>query len=216
MTLPNGLRCASGAIAAPPYTAGPYTWTLQTALADAKMLNYVFTNSATSGDNRGLYLRFYLTGAGSGGEAARLFTTVDDALCGTAHGAHISLNFDSTSGSAALSGLGVAMRATLHIPNDASWTSGTLAAVQAEIYSDGSASDPDGVTELSFIRVTNSGDSTGKADVDTDAFLFSIQGMTAGTGKLLEEGTSHGSVSATLKVKIGTTTKYIGIYDSPG
>lgn len=141
--------------------------------ANMKFMAFYFDNGATSGDNRGMYLRQYLTGAGGGGEAARIFTTCEDVACGTAHGAHISLNFGDTG---SVTGLGVAMRGTLHVPDDASWAPGTVSSLQAEIYSDGSDSDTDGATEVSFIRVVNAGHADGIADVDDDAFLLSIQG----------------------------------------
>lgn len=151
-------------------------------VADMKFISLYFDNGATSGDNRGMYLRLYLTGAGSGGEAARLFTTISNVTVGTAHGAHISLSFGSTG---KLTGLGVAGRNTLHIPNQAMSGGGTYAAVQAEIYSDGANSDPAGMTSLSFIRVCNDGNASGVADVDDDACLFDFAGMTAGSGNMI-------------------------------
>ena len=186
---------------------------ITTSTADTKFFQIYVENTATSGDNRGIYLRQYLAGAGGGGEALRCFTTIDAVAAGTAHGAHISLNFVSTSNSGRLTGLGVAMRATLHIPDDASWTGGTLAAIQAEIYSDGSASDPDGLTELSYIRCINGGHADGISDVDDDAFLFSLQGMTAGSGSLYDTSASAATGDATLKIKIGGTTKYLLVAD---
>ena len=189
--------------------AGTSSSTVSTSTANTKFISCYFENSATSGDNRGMYLRQYLSGAGSGGEAARIFSTIN-AACGTAHGAHISLNFGA---SGSLSGLGVAMRGTLHIPDNATWTGGTLAALQAEIYSDGAASDPDGVTELSYIRVINDGNSSGKADVDDDAFLMSIQGHTIGAGNMVAVKSSA-AVSHTAKIKIGSTTYYVMLSDT--
>ena len=38
------------------------------------------------------------------------------------------------------------------------------------------------MTALSVLSLSNSGNATGKADVDTDASLLSIQGFTAATG----------------------------------
>jgi len=170
--------------------------------SDADSYNFVqryFKSTATTGDIRGEYLRLYISGAGSSGEAHRIFTTINNVAATTAHGAHISLNF-ATSGS--LSGLGVASRCTLHIPDSASWTSGTLAAIQAEIYSDGTASDPDGVTALSFIRVVNDGHADGIADVDDDAFLFDFSGMTAGIGNMISAaGNEPTWTSATHKIR---------------
>lgn len=199
--------------AAPLILAGTSSIPRVATQANTKAIQVYIDNTATSGDNRGMYLRLFLSGTGSGGEAARLFTTINDVTCGTAHGAHISLNFASTG---ELSGLGIAGRNTLHIPDDAGWTGGTLSALQAEIFSDGTASDPDGLTELSFIRIINDGNSNGKADVDTDAFLLSLQGMTSGTGKIVEIGTGMGTVTGTLKIKIGSDTRFLPFYSSAG
>jgi hypothetical protein len=178
-------------------------------VADTKFWQMYLENAATSGDNRGLYLRLFLSGAGGGGEAARIFTTVKDVAAGTAHGAHISLNFNDTG---TVTGLGVAMRATLHIADQAT-QSGTMAAIQAEIWSDGTTSDPSG-SVLSFIRVVNGGD-TGKSDVDDDAFLFHLDGFTAGAAKMFATGltasTVYGNLTASLKIRIGSTTYYIPV-----
>lgn len=165
-----------------------------------------------SGDVRNIYNRLYLYGAG-GGESLRTFTSVMTNL-GTAHGSHTSLNFAATAGGSECSGLGVVSRNTLHIPNVASWApTGTYAALQAEIYSDGTASDPAGMTELSFLRFINAGNATGKADVDTDAFLFSIQGMTAAANKTkLLSSVSLNELpanSVALKIKIGSGTYWL-------
>lgn len=186
---------------------GNSTIRAKTDVADSKFLSFYFENSATSGDNRGMYLRLYHSGAGGGGEAARIFTTINNVAAGTAHGAHISLS-QGTSGS--VTGLGVAGRNTLHI-NTSGSAAGTLSALQAEIYSDGSASDPAGVTELSFIRVINDGNANGKADVDDDAFFFSAQGFTSGAGNVFKTGAPT-TLGASLRVKVGTTTYYLPLY----
>lgn len=174
--------------------------------ANIKFFQEYVSSTATSGDNRLRYTRLYLDGAAAGGEALRAFTTVR-AACGTAHGAHISLNFAGTT-TGELSGLGIAVRGTLHIPADAAWESGTLAALQAEIYSDGATSDSDGVTELSFIRVINDGNASGIADVDDDANLLSIQGCTIASGNMIA-AKSSAAVSHVARIKIGSTPYYI-------
>ena len=193
------------------FQGGTETVPLVADVAGSKFLSFYCDNGATSGDNRLMYLRLFLTG-GAGGEAARIYTNVD-ANCATAHGAHISLDFAATAGGSECSGLGVANRCTLHIPNVASWApTGTYAAIQAEIYSDGTNSDPAGMTELSFIRFANSGGS-GKADVDTDAYLFSLQGFTETEGSVVNIDVP-GSLAASLKILIGSTPYYIGLYSS--
>lgn len=179
--------------------------------ANMKFLAFYLDNGATSGDNRGMYLRLYLTGAGGGGEAARIFTTVEDVTGGTAHGAHISLNFGDTG---KISGLGVAMRGTLHIPDQAMSGGGTYAALQAEIYSDGDDSDPAGMTQLALIRLVNAGTSNGKADVDDDAVLFDFDGFTAGADHLVGANNAGGGTLdfsnwKLLKIDIGGTLHYL-------
>ncbi len=176
-------------------------------LAGGKFMSFYLKNTATSGDNRGLYLRHYIAGAGGGGEAARLYSTVSDVAAGTVHGAHISLDF-ATSGT--VTGQGIAGRNTLHLPPTALASNVTLAAVQAEIYSDGSASDPGASTKLSFFRAVNDGAADGKADVDTRAFLFDLQGITAGDGKLFELG-APSAIAGSLRILIGSTTYYIPV-----
>lgn len=168
----------------------------------------------TSGDVRGLYMRLFMGGtSNASGEAARLFTTIQTGgVASSAHGAHISLSHQTTGYA---SGLGVAMRATLHIPDQASWsTGGTYASVQAEIWSDGTASDPANATELSYIRFVNGGHANGIADVDDDAQLFSIQGGTIGTDNLVEVAVGEANYSHNIKILVGATQLYLMCADS--
>lgn len=168
---------------------------------------------ATSGTSRVMYERLYLDGAGLTGEALRAFTTVR-AACTTAHGAHISLSFAGTA-TGTLSGLGAAVRATLQIPNDAAWTSGTLTAIEAEIFADGSNSDCDGCTEVSFIRVNIGGTQAAIDKIEDEAFLLSVQGLTSGSGSVFKSGTTLGTTGVgTLKIKIGSTTGYIPVINA--
>jgi len=180
--------------------AGSATSRIIKDVADTKFMAFYFDNGASSGDNRGMYLRQYLTG-GAGGEALRVFNTVENVTAGTAHGAHISLNFGATG---KVSGLGVAMRATLHIANQAT-QSGTMAAIQAEIYSDGTTSDP-ASSVVSCIRVVNDG--SAKDDVDDDAFLLDLSGWTKGAGHMVQ--TDTGNVDTLLKCRdVDGTNIYI-------
>jgi len=181
--------------------------------ADTKFMQGYFDCGAASGDNRGFYLRLYLTGGG-GGEALRVFTSVDSNV-GTAHGAHISMNFDAAAGGSECSGLGAALRTTLHIPDIASWApSGTYAAGMFEIYSDGSDSDPAGMTKLSVLRLVNSGTEAGCDNVDDDAFLMEIVGFDAGSDHVVGANESGGSTLdfsnwKRLKIDIDGETHYL-------
>jgi len=180
--------------------------------ADMKFISIYTSTSATSGDARSIYNRLYIAGVGGGGESLRSFTTVNNVAGATAHGAHLSLSFADTG---SITGLGVAMRGTIHVPNAIS--GGTYAALQAEIWGDGATSSVSGATEYSFIRCVTDGTTADvKATVDTSGFLFSIQGLTANTGKLVELGTGMGTVTGTLKFKLGADTRYLPFYSAAG
>lgn len=185
---------------------------LTSATADLKFLEFRCSSSVATGDNRLAYMRYQLTGGG-GGECMRASTVVKSNV-GTAHGAHFGIEFLATAGASECSGLGVGLRGTLMIPNVTSWApTGTYAAGMFEIFSEGASSDPAGMTELSVLRLENSGNATGKADVDTDAFLFSIQGFTAAadTTKLLSSKSlaELPANSIALRIKVGATTYYM-------
>ncbi len=166
--------------------------------ASMKFVSLYFDDGATSGHAVGVYDRLYVTGAGGSGTALRAFTTVEDVAGATAHGAQISLNFGSTG---SVTGLGVGVRGQVHIADQAyTGLGGTYAAMQPEIYSDGSSSDPTGMTELSFLRFCNDGDADGIADVDDDAFLMVLSGGSVGAGNIMAAKTAA-AVSHTWRVK---------------
>ena len=183
-----------------------------TSSADKNFIEYRVQSSATSGDARGIYDRLYISGAGGGGEALRAFTTISNVAAANAHGAHISLSF-GTSGT--VTGQGIAGRNTLHLPTTALASNVTLAAVQAEIYSDGSTSDPGGSTLLSFFRAVNGGNANGRADVDDDAVLMELIGFTAGASNMVDNSDGTGGTTldfdnvVKLRIRIGSTLYYI-------
>jgi hypothetical protein len=181
--------------------------------ADRKFISLYLRNNATSGDGRGLYLRFYVGGAGGGGEAARLYTTVKDVAAATAHGAHISLDFGSTG---TVTGQGIASRNTLHLPDVALSSNVTLAATQSEIYCDGSASDPGASTLLSFQRFVLGGHADGITDVNTKSYFWDIQGLAAGGDGVnsIFRTAAPTTLAASLKVLIGSTKYYLPLYSA--
>lgn len=172
------------------------------------------STAATSGTVEGAYIRLAFTGDGTTtGEALRAFTNVN-ANIATAHGAHISLSFSAVAGGSECSGLGVAVRGTTHIPDIASWApTGTLYAGMFELFNDGAASDPAGLTELALLCLSNSGNATGAADVDDDAHILSIQGFTTAAG--VAHAVSSTSLaelpagSIGLRIKVGSSIFYI-------
>ncbi len=191
--------------------AGTATNKFTTATADKNFIEFRFENTATSGDNRGIYNRLYLAGAGIGGESLRAFTTISDVAASTAHGAHISLNFAATG---TVTGQGIALRATLHIPNVALTSNVTMAALEAEIFSDGATSDPGGSTKLSYLLCNNGGNSSGIADVDDDASLISITGHTIGAANMIVADVDETKFSHKVRIDIDGVEYFIMLADS--
>lgn len=176
-------------------------------------LSFYFENFATSGDNRGMYLRQYISGAGAGGDALRVFNTVNNVAAGTAHGAHISLNFGATG---TVTGQGIASRNTLHLPDAALASNVTLSALQAEIYADGSDADPGDSTLLSFLRFVLAGHADGVADVisSTQSVLLDVQGVAASGDGVngLFRTVAPTTLGASFKIRVGSTLYYLPLY----
>ena len=181
--------------------------------ASRNFLSFFFENYATSGDNRGMYLRQYLSGAGSSGEAARIFNTVNNVAAASVHGAHISLNFGSTG---TVTGQGIASRNTLHLADQALASNVTLSALQAEIYCDGSDADPGDSTLLSFLRFSLGGHADGIADVisSTQSVLMDVQGVAASGDGVngLFRTVAPTTLAASFKVRVGSTLYYLPLY----
>lgn len=194
----GGALPASGLLLGRGTSASPAT----TSTADAKFLEFRCQSTATSGDNRLMYLRYDINGIG-GGECLRAFTKLTAAV-GTARGAHISLDM-STDGS--ISGLGVGVDAQLLLPGEAV-TTGTMAVLQAEIFSVASTT----ITNtMSFLRcVAGGSDATAKTNIEENAFFLDLAGVTVGSGKFIDNDITTGTGYAGLRVKIpGVGTRYV-------
>lgn len=116
-------------------------------------LEYYLNATHTTGDMRGEYLRLYFSGAGGSGEAARIFSTINNvsvATGGTVNGAHISLS--ATGASAGVSGAANALRATFGAGASTN-IGGTCAVVQVDTDFDTAATIP---SNFAFLRFTNS------------------------------------------------------------
>ena len=184
--------------------------------ANTNFLEYRFDCGATSGDNRGMYLRLYMTGAGGGGEAARIYTDVVGVAQGTCHGAHISLGFGESTTGGSITGLGVAMRATLGLPNVAMGAGGTYAAIQPEIYGFGAAADPAAVTELSFIRCVAGGGATERGAIDDKAYLLVLDGVAEGSGNMVVASNTEANYVSAARCKINGVEKWLMFASASG
>lgn len=149
--------------------------------AGHKFLQIYAKTTATSGDNRLGYLRYDIDGAGASGETLRALTDLG-AAADTARGAHISLQAGATG---YVTGLGAGIDAQLYVKNEVLATNGTYAAVNAEIYSEGSTTAVSGAASLSIIRASLGGNSTGAGRVDDKANLITLTGGSNGSGNIV-------------------------------
>lgn len=200
--LNGGAASASGLLMGVGTTGSPAT----TAVVDAFFAEFRTQSSAATGTSRGLYWRHELTGAG-GGECIRAFTKLS-AAAGTARGAHVSLDVN-TSGS--ITGLGVGVDAQILVSNQA-LGGGTYGVVNAEIYSAGSSSSV-AASNIAFFRAVAGGDGTGAATVDTGGDLMSINGLSVGSGKLFQVNTAADATHA-LRISIDGVPYYIMLTNS--
>jgi hypothetical protein len=203
----SGAESASGLLMGVGTSGDP----AETSTADAKFVELRCKNTSNTGDNRLAYLRFEQSGSGAGGgEAIRAFSKITGAL-GTCRGAHISLDLGESAG--AISGLGVGVDSQLLI-GDAAETTGTLFALQGEIYMAGSSSDLPATHAIVSIKAN--GDATGVGNV-LNAIAFA--GST-GSGKMIYNNNSTGATESNGSIRIlvdegsGYEIRYLRYWDA--
>jgi len=182
-----------------------------TSTADKSFLEFRCKTTATSGDNRLFYARFEQNGINAtGGECVRAFSKITAAI-GTARGAHISLDLGTAAGS--ISGLGVGVDSQLLI-GDAAETTGTLFALQGEVYMEGTSSDLP--ASHAIVSVKANGNATGVANV-LNAMAFA---GSAGSGKMIYDNNSTGAAESNGSIRIlvdegsGYVARYLRYWDA--
>lgn len=202
----SGAAAASGLLLGVGTTANPAT----TSTADAKFVELRCQTTATSGDNRLMYLRYDQNGAGGGGECLRAFTKATAAL-GTARGAQISLDVDAAG---SVTGLGVGLDGQLAI-NDALPAGGTYFATQSEMYMAATA-DVSAVTSHAIHSIIANGDGTAVATVK---HALAFKGA-EGTGNMIYNNNSSGATESNGSIAIlvdegsGYVTRYLRYWDA--
>ena len=162
--------------AASPYELG--------ATANRRGVRFNFASSAVSATNVGVDACLWLK-SGAGGQALHVYTfNRSDAPVDVVDGAHISLGFgnsidDPVGTTGNITGLGCACRNTLKLPSRV--IGGTVAAVMAEIWADGAASD---VSHGSLFRAVVAGDATGIGHLDDSVYFMELAGGTTGAGNI--------------------------------
>jgi hypothetical protein len=159
-------------------------------------------------------MRYELSGTG-GGECLRAFTKIQGTI-GTARGAHISIDFDSTVGDK-VTGLAAGLDCQLLLPNKAIEAGvGAYTALNVEIYSAGATTDPANCNKLSYIRVVNGGNSAGIADVDDDAYFIDMVGVTEGAGNMVVASTTEANYASAVKCRINGVEKWLMFASASG
>lgn len=161
-------------------------------------LEFYLNATHTGGDMRGQYLRLYFSGAGGSGEAARIFSTINNvsvATGGTVNGAHISLG--TAGASAAVSGAANALRATFGIAAASTNIGGTCSVIQVDTDFDTAVTVP---TDFAFLRLTNTNTKKSNnflrlpnATAETDGIFCAhvTQTMTHSIKIVSEDGTDY-------------------------
>jgi hypothetical protein len=186
-----------------------------TALANT-FREYRYQCSAAAGASQGIYIRQYLTGDGTlTANSLRAYTDIVGVTIGNAYGAHLSLGMGESTTLGAITGLGVAVRATLGIPSGA-MLGGTYAAIMPEIFAFGALSDPAAVTELSFIRCVDGGDATGRAAIDDKAYLLVIDGVEEGAGNMIVASNTEANYVSAARCKINGVEKWLMFASASG
>jgi microcompartment protein CcmK/EutM len=165
--------------------------------ADTHFMHMFFKSTASSGDNRGMYLRTHYTGGG-GGDALRALG-IAMAATGTMTGGHVTGQI-GTGGS--ITGLLAGLRATAATSSGLTLSGGTLAALQVD--SDlGSA--VTGMTEAAFIRVADI-NGTNKMPL-----LIATDGVGSGSGAttLIKTGSAFATCTGGLRCQIGGSVVWI-------
>lgn len=206
----GGANAASGLFMGVGTTANPAT----TGTASANFMEFRCQSTATSGDNRLLYMRYELAGTG-GGECLRAFTKIQGTI-GTARGAHISLDIDSTTGDK-VTGLAAGVDAQLLLANKAGEAGiGAHCALNVEIYSAGASTDYANANKLAYIRFSNGGNATGVANVDDDAYLFDFVGVTEGAGNMFVASATEGNYATAARCRVNGTEKWLMFASASG
>lgn len=187
----------NGIQGAPPYTGGvklgvSSTYPAMTSVASYKFFSHYAKTTATSGDNRLMYMRYEMSGAGASGECFRASTQLSAALA-TARGSQISLNVSATG---YVTGLGVGMDAQLYVQGIVP-ANGTYFAAQAEMYFDESATIAAATTHA-ILSIKAAGNATAVATC-LNAIAFS---GTEGTGKMIYNHDSTGAAESNGSIRI--------------
>ena len=214
----NNLLTISGGI--PAWTATPSVTSITTTLFDMGTSGspqsytagspifeiYATSSNATSTNAEPFYVKSTMTGTGGYGGRSRFHAYTNVALGSNFMGLKSYTEFGS---SGSCTGLATGFCSEIKMPNAA--VGGTYYAIELEYVAGGTSTE---ATNRGWIYMNNTGDANG--DFDDNGFLFKLDGLTADSGHLYDTSASAATGDATLKIQIGSTTKYILLSDDNG
>lgn len=161
---------------------------VESSVADTRFFEMFANVAATSGDNRGAYLRTHFTGGG-GGETLRAYSVAMAAVA-TMHGAHVTGEIGAAG---SISGLLAGLRATLATATGLTLTAGSASALRLD--SD-LASTVANMTVAAFIALADNG-------AQKMPFFLDLTGVvSAATSAWRGTGTVSGFTLGGLRVKM--------------
>ena len=163
-------------------------------------LEFYLNATHTTGDMRGEYLRLYFSGAGGSGEAARIFSTINNvsvATGGTVNGAHISIG--TAGASAAVSGAAHALRTTFGIAAASTNIGGTCSVIKVETEFPTEVTVP---TNFAFLEFVNLG-------VKKSNALFKVPSVVAETAGLFCAHTTDAMTHSIRIISAAGTAYYL-------
>lgn len=176
----------------------------------ADRLNITRTSAATTGTLRSLSISQTMTATSTANIVEALNVTITSNVKTGAWANAIvgSINY-STAGAA--HGMAAGICAEM-IPPNGSLVRGALYALDCEI-GPGASSTWASAGPVAYIKFSNWGT---KAHFDDNGFLFHLDGATAGSAHLYSTAANAATGDATLKIRVGTATKYILLSDDNG
>ena len=181
-----------------------------TDVTNANFVELRCETTATSGDDRLMYMRYYMNGINTtGGECLKAGTVLEKKI-GTARGGQASIEVSDLG---YVSGFACGWDALLEVANSAVPANGTYCAGQSQIYVTGASSDLSAAANHSIHRFSVlGGDATAEAKV-LNAFSFGVANC-VGNGKMIEEGTNLGNIKQSIRVLINGVVGYLLVYDA--
>ena len=191
-------------------TATPAT----NAMADGKFIELRCETTATSGDCRLQYMRYFMNGINStGGECLKAGTVLGAAI-GTARGEQASIEVSSTG---YVTGFACGMDALLEVANSAVPSGGTYCAGQSQVWMTGSSSDLSAAASHAIHRFSVAGGSAAAEAKVLNAFNFDVVNCAdAGGDEMVSPGTNEGATTGTIRILINGDIRYLAYYSHKG